>query len=271
MLSFHNLRETRLRSNQPPTPPNVSHPVAWDPASREYVTASPTEKPVGVEARQTLIGHAIGDRIRYSTCSSFGCSTYEVRLTDVTFDGETVTVEWVRSRTGSGLIGDQRITVTVAGQQIGGEKSSFASGDHPGSASGPGAPGDEVVLTMESTFSDDSGRITATVPAPPFDPGGVEAVGCPTLDPPDVETGTPVQAGATVSNGNSQGTVFDLEFVFVDDAGAETVIGTRAGLLLGAEGEQTYTAELATSQVTVPTSGSITGDVVARVANATEA
>lgn len=270
MLTFHSLRSARLRS-VPPAPPDVSHPVAWDPAAREYVPASPVEKPPNVRASQVLIGHAVGDRIRYSLCSSFGCSTYECRLTAVSFDGTNVAVEWVRSRIGNGLIGNQRITVTVGGREIGGETSSFVSSEATRSATGAATPGEEIVLTMASTFTDDSGQVTATVPAPPFDPTAVQAIGCPTLDPVDVLAGEPVEAEATVANPNAQDAVFDLTFVFVGAGGGETVVSTRAGLLLGAGGEDTFPAELDTSRLSIASDGPITGDVDARVENVREA
>lgn len=121
-----------------------------------------------------LLGQTLGRaqaRLTGSTsitkCSSFGCSTYTLELTEVKNNGDgTVTVTWTRNRQGDGLIGEVTIDILVAGQRIGGETTTPASNEVSESVTGSGSVGDAVTARL-TTWDDESREVTATVPSPP--------------------------------------------------------------------------------------------------------
>lgn len=141
---------------------------------------------------------AIGDSAGYSLCSSYGCSTYYIRLDDITFDGSTVEVTWSKKREGDGLIGHQLYQVVVGGTVIFEEEAQIAGGRwDTETASGAGEAGDSVQIKMASTFTDDTTSISGTVPQIPSPEPLVTNVD---VSPSSVTVGQSVQITVTMQN-----------------------------------------------------------------------
>lgn len=241
-------------------------PVGRNPETGQLEPVEPIPTPATRRLSDAIRGLGVGDSVVYSLCSSFGCSTYSVELDDVTNNGDgTVTVTWVRKRSGDGLIGDQTIDVFVGGTRIGGETGAWTSSEFTESATGTGAEGDPVRLRMASTFTDDAGEVTATVPPDPFQPGRVTRVaGSCSVSPTELPIGdVTVTLGVDVRNDNPLPALVDVAWGWANEETGNTVI---LGEVIGAEVpanatqtiSQTFTPNISDGQVG---SGGVTPEV----------